>query len=82
MQLTVSRKLWLSSLAALGLMVAAAVLSQRSAAAAMQNAMDEVAAFEERITLSTRWAGTLEANVQRVIAMALSQCRAPATPMR
>jgi len=73
MQLTVSRKLWLASLAALGLMVAAAVLSQRSAASAMQNAMEDVAAFEERITLSTRWAGALEANVQRVIAMALSQ---------
>ncbi|WIT14348.1 methyl-accepting chemotaxis protein [Paucibacter sediminis] len=73
MHFTVSRKLWAASLAALSLMVAAAVLSQRSAVLAMQDAMDEVAAVDERIGLSTRWAGALEANVQRVIAMALSQ---------
>jgi methyl-accepting chemotaxis protein len=70
--LSVSRKLWGATVVVLSLMVVTSMLSQRTAAGAMQQAMDQVGKYEERITLSTQWKGATETNVQRVIATALS----------
>ncbi|MCV2350232.1 methyl-accepting chemotaxis protein [Paucibacter sp. Y2R2-4] len=70
--ISVARKLWIGALTALSLMTICALLSQRHAAQAMQQAMDELGRRQHNITLSTRWGGALEANIQRVLAMALS----------
>jgi len=70
--LSISRKLWGATLLVLLLMMVTSLLSQRLAMGAMQRAMEEVGHLDSRITRTTQWKGATETNVQRVIAIALS----------
>ncbi|MFY9513135.1 MAG: methyl-accepting chemotaxis protein, partial [Rubrivivax sp.] len=71
--ISVARKLWVSTLVVLLAMTAAALVSQRFASLAMLDGIAELHTYEDRITVATRWKGSTETNTQRVVALALSQ---------
>ncbi|MGY4829018.1 methyl-accepting chemotaxis protein [Sphaerotilaceae bacterium SBD11-9] len=69
---SVSKKLWVSTLVILLTMFAASVWTQRVANQALLGAMERVQVFENIITLGAQWKGMTETNVQRVLASSLS----------
>ena len=71
--ISVSTKLWVSTLAILLAMFGTAAWTQRSSNQALLGAMARVQTFENLITLGTQWKGMTETNVQRVLATALGK---------
>jgi methyl-accepting chemotaxis protein len=71
--ISVSTKLWVSTLVILLAMFGTSAWMQRSSNQALLQAMGKVQNLENIITLGTRWKGMTETNVQRVLATALNK---------
>jgi methyl-accepting chemotaxis protein len=70
--LSISKKLWMTTLAILATMSATAALTQHYSNQSLVEAMARVESHEELITMSTRWKGLVDANLERVLANSLS----------
>ena len=70
--ISLSKKLWGSSLSITLLIVAAAYAMHAQSVSALQTALDDIANRDANIVEAMRWKGLIDANVQRVIANGLS----------
>ncbi len=65
---SVARKLWVSTVMVVALMLAMSLLTQRSTSNALAVAMVDVQRYENGITLATEWKGLTQANMARQLA--------------
>jgi len=71
--ISVSKKLWISTLVILLALFGTAAWMQRSVTVAMTGAMARVQTYETLITMGVQWKGMTETSVERLLASALSR---------
>jgi methyl-accepting chemotaxis protein len=70
--ISVSKKLWVSTLVILAAMFGAAAWLQRSSNVALVGAMERIETYDKLITLGALWKGKTETSVERLYASALT----------